>query len=65
MDAGILVLTVLSAVLGALAAAAAGAPLPVMLLAYAGCGTLGLLGIATLKVLCVSACETTPGPGRA
>jgi hypothetical protein len=59
MDAGMLMLTILCAVIGALAAGVAGAALSVMLLAYAICGTAGLFGFATWKVLRVADFETT------
>jgi energy-converting hydrogenase Eha subunit C len=58
MDAGLLLLTILSAVLGALAAALAGAPLPFTMLAYSASGTVGLLAVATWRGLHVAGCET-------
>jgi hypothetical protein len=64
MDAGVLMLTVLSAVLGAFAAALAGAALPVMMLAYSASGTACLLAIATWKCLRVAGWETAGGRHR-
>lgn len=61
MDAGMLMLTILSAILGAFAAALAGAAFPGTLLAYSVSGTIGLLALATWKVLRVADLETTPG----
>jgi hypothetical protein len=64
MMAGLLLLTLLSAILCALAAALAGAPLPLTFLAYALGGNMGLLAAAALNGRHVAARETTTGHRR-